>query len=83
MTVRLSRLLKDVNIGLPVLEEILSALDVKDPDLSSNAKLGEDVANCVLNLCKKDLDIRQLIEDKAKLDSKHSSEFPFKIISVH
>jgi predicted ATPase len=80
MTVRLSRLLEDVNIGLPVLEEILSALDVKDFDLSLNAKLGEDVVNCVLNLCKKDLDIRQLIEDKAKLDNKHSSEFPLKIV---
>lgn len=83
MAIRVSKLLRDANIGLQTLEEILNALDFNDSALNLNTKIPDDLASLVMNLCYKDVDLLKLIEENAskKLpNSQQDSRFSLKII---
>ena len=66
MAIRVSKLLREANIGMQTLSEMLSALGVNEPDINPNTKISDDVANLVLGLCYKDIDLLTLIEESAR-----------------
>lgn len=66
MAIRVSKLLHEANIGMQTLSEMLSALGVSEPDINPNTKISDDVANLVLGLCYKDIDLLALIEESAR-----------------
>lgn len=68
MIVRVSRLLKELNIGLNTLEGILKALGVKELDLSPNMKISDDISTLVKLLCSNDIEFLKLVEIVAGID---------------
>lgn len=86
MAIRVNMLLREANIGLQTLAEILDALGSSESDIRPNTKIPDDVANIVLSLCYKDIDILTLIEKNAskrlpyiQQDSKFSPKIVGKI----
>ena len=43
MAIRVSKLLREANIGMQTLSEMLSALGVNEPDINPNTKISDDV----------------------------------------
>lgn len=66
MAIRVNKLLREANIGMQTLSEMLDALGVSEPDINPNTKISDDVANLVLGLCYKDIDLLTLIEESAR-----------------
>lgn len=83
MSIRVSKLLREASIGLQKLEELLKALNYNDPTLDLNTKIPDEVADLVMNLCYKDVDLLKLIEESAVRNitqNQPDSLFPLKIV---
>lgn len=65
MAVRVNKLLSESNIGFATLENIICALGYKEPNLSINTKLPDDIAFIVRRLCKNKDDFFKIIETDA------------------
>lgn len=85
MAIRVSKLLREANIGLQTLEEMLNALNFSDSTLNLNTKIPDDVASLVMSLCYKDVDLLKLIEENASkklANGQQDSRFSLKIIGM-
>ena len=65
MGVRVNKILTELNIGLATLDNILRALGYKEPNLSVNTKLTDEIAFIVRDLCSSDDDFFKIIEKDA------------------
>lgn len=68
MAIRVSKLLRETNIGLSTLDNILKAIEYNECDLNLNTKLPDEIANLVLSFCYQDVDLLSLIEQTVKKD---------------
>ena len=59
---RAIKLLREANIGLQTLQVILNALDLNDSEINPITLIPDDIANFVISLCYKDVDLFKLIE---------------------
>ena len=57
MAIRVSKLLRETNIGLSTLHEILKALNYSETDISLNTKLPDEIANIVRGFSFHDIDL--------------------------
>lgn len=64
---RAIKLLREANIGLQTLQVILNALDLNDSEINPITLIPDDIANFVISLCYKDVDLFKLIEGYANL----------------
>lgn len=62
MAIRVSKLLREANIDISTLDEILKALNCEEPLLSFNSKLSDEIASHVLSLCYKDVEFLDIIK---------------------
>lgn len=82
MAIRVSKILREANIGYQTLVEMLNTLGFNDPTLDINSKIPDDIANLVMALIYKDVDFLKLIEygaSKKILSSQYNSDSPLKI----
>lgn len=61
MTIRVSRLSKELNIGFSTLESILNVLGYKEDFFTPNTKIPDDIAIVVRWLCSDDIDLLKLV----------------------
>lgn len=83
MAIRVSKLLKESNVGLAALEELLNALGYEEKDLTLNSKIPDDIATLVKGMTSNDIDILKFISiaaEKGVYNNQNSSEFPLKIV---
>lgn len=83
MAMRVSKLLREANIGFSVFCAILKAMDMDEPNIELSSKISDDVANFILNLRNDDLGFIKLIEKEAEKnisDCQPKSRSPLKII---
>ena len=80
MAIRVSKLLRETNIGLSTLHEILKALNYSETDISLNTKLPDEIANIVRGFSFHDIDLLSLIEKSARKDSYSETKSSLKII---
>ena len=66
MAMRVSKLLREANIGFSAFCAILKAMDMDEPYIELSSKIPDDVANFILNLRNEDLDFIKLIEKDAE-----------------
>ena len=66
MAIRVNRLLSELNIGLSALNDFLNALGYKEPNLSPNTKLPDEVEILVRSLTQEDVDFLKLIATAAE-----------------
>ena len=71
---RISRLLRESDIDLQTLEELLKALNIKEPYLDVNTNISDDAAQLILNIWDEDIDFKKLIEANAKKSSSDSGQ---------
>lgn len=62
MTVRASKLAKELNIGIALVESMVNALGYKENFFSPNTKIPDDIAIIVKWLCSDDIDLLKLVE---------------------
>lgn len=81
MAIRVNRLLREANIGLQTLNELLKALDFNET-IEVTSKIPDDIANVILSLCNEDVDLLRLIEKNANksLVNQQNPNFPIKIL---
>lgn len=81
MAIRVNRLLREANIGLQTLNELLKALDFNET-IEVTSKIPDDIANVILSLCNEDVDFLRLIEKNANksLVNQQNPNFPIKIL---
>ena len=80
MAIRVSKLLRETNIGLSTLHEILKALNYSETDISLKTKLPDEIANIVREFSFHDIDLLSLIEKSARKDSYSETKSSLKII---
>ncbi len=83
MAIRVSKLLKESNVGLAALEELLNALGYEEKDITLNSKIPDDIATLVKGMTSNDIDILKFISiaaEKGVYNNQNSSEFPLKIV---
>lgn len=82
MAIRVLKLLREANVGISTLEEILHVLGYTDLPITPNSKIPDEMANLVISFCYKDMDFIHLIETCAKSTSNapQDSKFPLKIV---
>lgn len=66
MTIRINKLLNELNIGLETLEDMLSALGYKEHDLTIFSKISDKTAILIKELYSKETDFSKLIEIAVK-----------------
>lgn len=81
MAIRVNRLLREANIGMQTLNELLKALDFNET-IEVTSKLPDDIANVILSLCNEDVDFLKLVEKNANKNvlNQQSPNFPIKIL---
>ena len=65
MAMRVSRLLREANIGFQTFIYLLKAMDIED-DVDISSKVSDDVAHMILSICHEDLDFLKLLEKNAQ-----------------
>ena len=80
MAIRVNRLLREANIGMQTLSELLKALDYNET-IEVTSKIPDDIANVILSLCYGDVDFLKLVEKNANKNvlNQQSPNFPIKI----
>ena len=78
MAMRVSRLLREANIGLQTFKYLLQAMDMEDTDLDLSSKVSDDVAHIILSICHEDLDFLKLLENNAQ----KNTPSPLKILGT-
>lgn len=63
---RVNRLLRELNIGLQTLYELLKALGIEDPDFGPSTQISEDVAKLVRDIYYDNLDFLKLVENSSQ-----------------
>lgn len=66
MAVRVSRLLREANIGFQTFKYLLKAMDIEDEDVELSSKISDGVAQIILGICHEDLDFLKLLEKNAQ-----------------
>lgn len=81
MAIRVHKLLREANIGLQTLDELLKALDFNET-IGATTIIPDNIANVILSLCNEDVDFLRLIEKNANKNvlNQQSPNFPIKII---
>lgn len=81
MAIRVNRLLREANIGMQTLNELLKALDYNET-IEVTSKIPDDIANVILSLCNEDVDFLKLVEKNANKNvlNQQSPDFPIKIL---
>lgn len=81
MAIRVNRLLREANIGMQTLSELLKALDYNET-IEVTSKIPDDIANVILSLCNEDVDFLKLVEKNANknLLNQQNPNFPIKIL---
>lgn len=81
MAIRVNRLLREANIGMQTLSELLKALDYNET-IEVTSKIPDDIANVILGLCYEDVDFLKLVEKNANKNvlNQQSPDFPIKIL---
>lgn len=81
MAIRVNRLLREANIGMQTLNELLKALDYNET-IEVTSKIPDDIANVILGLCYEDVDFLKLVEKNAKKNvlNQQNPDFPIKIL---
>lgn len=81
MAIRVNRLLREANIGMQTLNELLKALDYNET-IEVTSKIPDDIANVILSLCYEDVDFLKLVEKNANknLLNQQNPNFPIKIL---
>lgn len=81
MAIRVNRLLREANIGLQTLNELLKALDYNET-IEVTSKIPDDIANVILGLCYEDVDFLKLVEKNANKNvlNQQNPDFPIKIL---
>lgn len=81
MAIRVYRLLREANIGMQTLNELLKALNYNET-IELSSKIPEDIANVILSLCNEDVDFLKLVEKNANknLLNQQNPNFPIKIL---
>lgn len=81
MAIRVHKLLRETNIGLQTLDELLKALDFNET-IGVTTIIPDNITNVILSLCNDDVDFLRLIEKNANKNvlNKQSPNFPIKII---
>lgn len=81
MAIRVHKLLREANIGLQTLDELLKALDFNET-IGVTTIIPDNIANVILSLCNEDVDFLRLIEKNANKNvlNQQSPNFPIKII---
>lgn len=59
---RVNKLLRELNIGLQTLYELLQVLGVDVSDYGPSTKIPDDIANLVVNIYHDNLDLFKLVE---------------------
>lgn len=63
---RVNKLLRELNIGLQMLYELLKTLGINDPDFGPNTQIPDDVANLVRDIYNDNLDFLKLVENSSQ-----------------
>ena len=81
MAIRVNWLLREANIGMQTLSELLKALDYNET-IEVTSKIPDDIANVILGLCYEDVDFLKLVEKNANKNvlNQQSPNFPIKIL---
>lgn len=82
MAIRVNKLLREANIGMQTLSELLKALDYNET-IEVTSKIPDDIAaNVILGLCYEDVDFLKLVEKNANKNvlNQQSPNFPIKIL---
>ena len=81
MAIRVYRLLREANIGMQTLNELLKALNYNET-IELSSKIPEDIANVILSLCNENVDFLKLVEKNANknLLNQQNPNFPIKIL---
>ena len=82
MAIRVNRLLREANIGMQTLNELLKALDFNET-IELSSKIPDNIANIVLSICYEDVDFLKLVEKNAKkeiISNLQYSENPINIL---
>lgn len=66
MAMRVSKLLRDADIGFSAFCAILKAMDMYEPNIGLSSKIPDNVADFIMNLRNEDLDFIKLIEKDAE-----------------
>lgn len=66
MAMRVSRLLREANIGFQTFIYLLKAMDIDESDVELSSKVSDDVAHMILSICHEDLDFLKLLEKNAQ-----------------
>lgn len=79
MAIRVNRLLREANIGMQTLNELLKALDYNET-IEVTSKIPDDIANVILGLCYEDVDFLKLVEKNANKNvlNQQNPDFPIK-----
>ena len=81
MAIRVNRLLREANIGMQTLSELLKALDYNET-IEVTSKIPDDIANVILGLCYENVDFLKLVEKNANKNvlNQQNPDFPIKIL---
>lgn len=71
---RVNRLLRELNIGLQTLYELLQALGIDVPDYSPSAKISDDIANLIIKIYNDNLDFLKLVEVGSQKNTSNSGQ---------
>lgn len=71
---RVNRLLRELNIGLQTLFELLQVLGVDVPDCDPSAKISDDIANLIINIYNDNLDLLKLVEVSSRKYTSNSGQ---------
>lgn len=69
---RVNKLLRELNIGLQTLYELLQALGVDVSDYGPSAKIPDDIANLISNIYNDNLDLLKLLEISSRKNTSNS-----------
>lgn len=81
MAIRVNRLLREANIGMQTLSELLKALDYNET-IEVTSKIPDDIANVILGLCYENVDFLKLVEKNSNKNvlNQQNPDFPIKIL---
>lgn len=83
MSVRINKLLRELNIGQEILESILNALGNKEHDFTISSRISDETADFVKRLCSKEIEFSKLIEiavEKGVCDNQKNIPSTLKIL---
>ena len=61
MAMRVSRLLREANIGFQTFKYLLKAMDIEEDDMDISSKVSDDVVHVILGICHENLDFLKLL----------------------